>query len=142
MRHIFPILILSYVTFSLLVGSISSIVEEIGGGFHDFAPHNSVTRDILHHFLFNQCIAIDNLGNVLLVDCLLSSSPTSSVSWHIKTILLYEFVFVSPDIVFKKGWLSFCGSLHKWFCVCLFVCLFVDIFISHMIVCADVQDYS
>ena len=88
---------------SLLVGSILSILGETGVGFHDFATRNSFTYGISHHFLFNRCIAIDHLGNVLLVGCLLPSSPTSSVCWYIKTILLDEIVLVSPDGVSKKG---------------------------------------
>ena len=91
------------ISLSLLVGSISSIVGETGGGFHNFAPRNSVTLGISHHFLFNGCIVIDHLDNVLLVGCFLSSSLTSSVCWYIKTILLDEVVLVSRDEVSKKG---------------------------------------
>ena len=82
------------------------------GGFHDFAPRNAVTHGISHHFLFNRCMAIDRLGNVLLVGFLLSSSPTSSLCWYIKTILLYEIILVSPDGMSKKGKFSFRDPLH------------------------------
>ena len=64
---------------------------------------NSITRGISHHFLFNRCIAIDHLGNVLQVSCLMSPSPTSSVCWYIRTILLDEVILASPDGVSKKG---------------------------------------
>ena len=87
---------------SVLVGSISSIDGEMGGNLYEYAPRNSVTRGISHHFLFNRCIAIDRLGNVLLVGCLLLFTTTSSLCWNINAVLLDEVVLIFPVGVFKK----------------------------------------
>ena len=51
-------------------------------------------RSLSHSFLFNRCIPMDHLGNVLLVGCLLLSFPTPPVCWCIKT--MDEVVLVSP----------------------------------------------